>query len=71
MSVRARALAHYAQKGAAHMSLREFRDAGGREWMVWEVQPIWIERRRNQDSEVLAAVGELSRDGGVTEQAAD
>src|SRR5215210_3508847 len=27
------------------MSLREFRDAGGVEWRVWDVRPQWTNRR--------------------------
>ena len=28
------------------MALREFRDAFGRHWRVWDVQPLHLERRR-------------------------
>jgi hypothetical protein len=40
------------------MALREFSDGSGKEWMVWEVQPQWIERRRADQPEIVALVGE-------------
>ena len=43
------------------MAIREFTDALGHGWLVWEVQPRSIERRLATNPAVVAVVGERRR----------
>jgi hypothetical protein len=40
------------------MAIREFTDESGHEWVVWEVQSAFSERRHAAHREIVAAVGE-------------